>query len=208
MSIILPHTDLDIPFFRSNGQCYQRTQQGVALTPTHTWETMAFPDDFGIHSSCQACYDAVLTPEVCPCSAETWYNIATTPCGDPDDLCHRRYTWGSTVFVEGSCGNVRRTALDTPILTWVIAYGGEGGTPCLWSTTDRFRYNGTNVSLGSDDGGEILTLSSLGWKFRLTSNGYNCWTGYKKYGNSPGGVYERSSGCFILPTALTLGVMS
>lgn len=204
MSIILPHTDLDIPFFRSDGKCYQRTQQGVALTPNESWENMASPSDFGIHGSCEACHNAILSPYTCPCDS-SWVTLVNsgTPCGDPNDLLHKTYLCSTVSWGTGACLN--ETSWDTEEWDGTMSAETDHST-CFWGPNgpQYRRIPGTNKAFSY----RSIRLRSTGWEFSLYSSAqgapvYYFWVGLKKYGSTPEGVYERTNGCAIFPTAIT-----
>jgi len=214
MAIILPHTTADIPFFRSNGVSYQRTQQSVALIPDHTWDEMVIPSDFIIGGSCAACQDALNTPHVCPCSGATWHAMTHNwwetpiyaPCGDPLDPVYRFYTvhLSDLAFCSGCAPEI--TALDTPVWDGSLQPNNDSNS-CYWTCDDQgttdsgpIRISGTNISRVATSmggartatGGLSFNSSNRLWIFAISSGGAaTACTGLwvKNTGNSPDGVY-------------------
>lgn len=200
MAIILPHTAADIPFFRSNGVCYQRISQGVTGTPDTTWDSVADQSDFGIYASCEDCHNAVFVPSVCPCSS-----FGTSfPCGDPEDLYYERYECSSLADIAFAGITPLSCPIDQPVWNQQVYYDESNYFPSCGLIVDQYnmdnnyRIPGTSYACKVSYSGHGLAamagiVFSTCWYFRVMS-GVTCGAIWKKTtGNSPTGIYTLAS---------------
>jgi len=138
MAIILPHTTSDIQFFRSNGVCYRRTDWGVEGTPDTSWDEIVDTpyNDFGTYATCSDCQNAVSVPPTCPCTTDTFTQVAnsTIPsCGYTLDPIYRQYRLNFANFQPCPDAFTQVVSEDQPLMTDLI--NAQPISQCNWKWT-------------------------------------------------------------------------